>query len=106
MAESLILETQPRDGRGTQAARRLRRQGLVPAVIYGHKQDTVPIALSGEELHNAVRHGARVVDLKTAAGTEHALIQELQWDHLGKEILHVDFRRVDINERVQVPVPI
>jgi large subunit ribosomal protein L25 len=106
MAESLTLETQPREGRGTQAARRLRRQGLVPAVIYGHKEATVPIALNGEELHDAIRHGARVVDLKSASGTEHALIQELQWDHLGKEILHVDFRRVDVNERVQVPVPI
>jgi large subunit ribosomal protein L25 len=106
MAESLVLETQPRDGRGTQAARRLRRQGLVPAVIYGHKEETVPIALNGEELHDAIRHGARVVDLKSASGTEHTLIQELQWDHLGKEILHVDFRRVDVNERVQVPVPI
>jgi large subunit ribosomal protein L25 len=106
MAESLVLDTQPRQGSGTQAARRLRRQGLVPAVIYGHKKETVPIALNGEELHNAIRHGARVVDLKSAAGTEHALIQDLQWDHLGKDIIHVDFRRVDIDERVEVPVPI
>jgi large subunit ribosomal protein L25 len=106
MAESLVLETQPRQGSGTQAARRLRRQGLVPAVIYGHKKETVPIALNGEELHNAIRHGARVVDLKSGGGTEHALIQDLQWDHLGKDIIHVDFRRVDIDERVEVPVPI
>ena len=95
MAESLVLETQPRQGSGTQAARRLRRQGLVPAVIYGHKKETVPVALNGEELTNAIRHGARVVDLKSDAGTEHALIQELQWDHLGKDVLHVDFRRVE-----------
>ena len=106
MAESLVLDTRPRKGHGTLAARRLRRQGLVPAVIYGHKKETVPIALNGEELHNAIRHGARVVDLKSGAGTEHALIQDLQWDHLGKDILHVDFRRVDINERVEVPVPL
>jgi large subunit ribosomal protein L25 len=106
MAESLVLETKPRQGSGTLVARRLRRQGLVPAVIYGHKKETVPVALNGEELTNAIRHGARVVDLKSEAGTEHALIQDLQWDHLGKDILHVDFRRVDINERVEVPVPI
>jgi large subunit ribosomal protein L25 len=106
MAESLVLVTQPRAGRGTQAARKLRRQGLIPAVIYGHKQETVPVALNGEEFLNAIHHGARVVDLKSDAGTEHALIQELQWDHLGKDVLHVDFRRVDIHERVQVPVPI
>jgi large subunit ribosomal protein L25 len=106
MAESVVLETQPRMGRGTQAARKLRRQGLIPAVIYGHKQETVPIALGAEEFVNAVRHGVRVVDLKSGAGTERALIQDLQWDHLGKEVLHADFRRVDVHERVQVPVPI
>jgi large subunit ribosomal protein L25 len=106
MAESLVLETQPRQGSGTQAARRLRRQGLVPAVIYGHKQETVPVALDAEALGDAIRHGARVVDLRGQAGTERALIQDLQWDHLGKEILHADFRRVDVHERVQVPVPL
>jgi large subunit ribosomal protein L25 len=106
MAESVVLVTQPRAGRGTQAARKLRRQGLIPAVIYGHKQATVPVALDGEALVNAIRHGARVVDLKSDAGTERALIQDLQWDHLGKEVLHIDFRRVDVHERVQVPVPL
>jgi large subunit ribosomal protein L25 len=106
MAESVVLETQPRDARGTQGARKLRRQGLIPAVIYGHKQATVPVALDGETFVDAVRHGARVVDLKTSAGTERALIQDLQWDHLGKEVLHVDFRRVDVHERVHVPVPL
>jgi large subunit ribosomal protein L25 len=106
MAESIVLVTQPRTGHGSQAARKLRRQGLIPAVVYGHKKETVPIALNGEEFLNAIHHGARVVDLKSDAATEHALIQELQWDHLGKDVLHVDFRRVDIHERVQVPVPL
>jgi large subunit ribosomal protein L25 len=106
MAESVVLDTQPRAGRGTQAARRLRRQGLVPAVIYGHKQETVPVALDAEALGDAIRHGARVVDLRGQGDTERALIQDLQWDHLGKEILHADFRRVDVHERVQVPVPL
>jgi large subunit ribosomal protein L25 len=106
MAESVVLQTQPRQGRGTQAARRLRRQGLIPAVVYGHKQATIAVALNGEEFSSAVRHGQRVVDLKLDGATERALIQELQWDHLGKEILHVDFRRVSEHERVQVPVPV
>jgi large subunit ribosomal protein L25 len=106
MAESVVLDTQPRTQHGTAAARKLRRQGLVPAVIYGHKQETVPVALNAEELGNAIRHGARVVDLKSGGATERALIQDLQWDHLGKDILHIDFRRVDVHERVQVPVPL
>jgi large subunit ribosomal protein L25 len=106
MAESVVLQTQPREERGTQAARRLRRQGRIPAVIYGHKEATVAVSLSAEDLVSAVRHGQRVVDLKSDGGVERALIQELQWDHLGKEVLHADFRRVGEHERVQVPVPV
>jgi large subunit ribosomal protein L25 len=106
MAESVVLQTQPRQERGSQAARRLRRQGMIPAVIYGHKEATVAVALKAEDLVSAVRHGQRVVDLRSDSGVERALIQELQWDHLGKEVLHADFRRVAEHERVQVPVPV
>lgn len=106
MAESMKFVTQPRDGRGTRAARRLRKQGLVPAVLYGHKEATVAVALPAEELEKAVRHGARVVDLQTDGHVQKALIKELQWDHLGKELLHVDFARVAVDERVVITVPL
>jgi large subunit ribosomal protein L25 len=106
MAESVQLEVQPRDVYGTQATRRLRRQGLLPAVVYGHKEATVCVALSAEMFEDALRHGARVIDLKSNGNVERALIQDVQWDHLGKEVLHVDFRRVSRDERVQVPVPV
>jgi large subunit ribosomal protein L25 len=106
MAETVQLAVQPRDGAGTQAAQRLRKQGLLPAVVYGHKQATVALALSHDEFVSALRHGARLVELKTDKGAESALIQDVQWDHLGKDVLHVDFRRVSKDERVVVSVPL
>jgi large subunit ribosomal protein L25 len=106
MAESVALVTQPREGRGSQAARRLRRKGMVPAVIYGHKEETLCVALSLEELEKAIRHGVRVVDLKANGKEEKALIRDVQWDHLGKELLHVDFARVALDERIVVSVPL
>ena len=106
MAESVVLSTKARSSNGTQKARQLRRTGLVPAVVYGHKEATVSVALPGEELFQAIRHGTRVLDLKVAGATQAALITEVQWDHLGKEILHVDFIRVDKDERIRVHVPI
>jgi large subunit ribosomal protein L25 len=106
MAESVVLVTQPREGRGSQKARQLRRQGLIPGVVYGHKQAAVSIALPFEILDNAIRHGARVVDLQTGKDLQKALIKEIQWDHLGKEIIHVDFARVAADERVEVVVPL
>ncbi len=106
MAESVVLATQKRDGRGSHAAAKLRKQGMIPAVLYGHKEATDSVALSGEELGNAIRHGVRVVDLQSDAGVQKALIREIQWDHLGKDILHVDFARVSKDERIKVTVPI
>lgn len=106
MADSIELLTQPRDVSGSRAARKLRRQGRVPAVVYGHGEGTASITVGGDELQKAIRHGARVVDLKTDSGLQKALIREVQWDHLGKELLHADFSRVSQDERVVVPVPL
>jgi large subunit ribosomal protein L25 len=106
MAEMLTFDTQPRSERGSMAARRLRRQGRVPAVLYGHKEETVSLTLPLIELEKAIRHGVRVVDLQTPGKTEKALIKAVQWDHLGKHLLHIDFARVAADERVIVTVPI
>lgn len=106
MAESVVLVTEKRDTRGTRLARRLRKTGKVPGVVYGHKEATESVTVAAEALLTAVRHGARVVDLQSGAGLQKAQIAELQWDHLGIEVLHVDFRRVAADERIHVTVPV
>jgi large subunit ribosomal protein L25 len=106
MAESVTLVTQPRQGRGTRSARRLRHQGRIPAVLYGHKKETLSIALPAEDVERAVRHGLHVVDLQSDGDLQKVLIREVQWDHLGKSILHIDLARVAADERIRVPVPL
>jgi large subunit ribosomal protein L25 len=106
MAETVVLQSEKREGHGTRVARRLRAGGRVPAVLYGHKEATIPLTLPGEELSAAIRHGTRVVELKLEGATQQALIREVQWDHLGKELLHVDFIRVSRDERIHVSVPV
>jgi len=106
MAEVVKLVTQGREGRGSQKAKRLRRRGLVPAVLYGHGEGTISIALPGDELAKAIRTGAHIVTLQTDGKNQTALIKETQWDHLGKELMHVDFARVSADERVKVTVPL
>ena len=51
-------------------------------------------------------HGVRVVEINTDKGTENAQIVEVQWDYLGKDLVHVDLKRVDKDERIHVHVPI
>jgi large subunit ribosomal protein L25 len=106
MAEAVVLATEARSSRGTRDARRLRKNGMIPGVVYGHEEATASVAVSAEELERAVRHGVHVVDLQDGKKLEKALIKDLQWDHLGKELLHVDFARVGADERVVVTVPV
>jgi large subunit ribosomal protein L25 len=106
MAETVELTTEPRQGRGSRAAAKLRAKKLIPAVLYGHKEATVSVALPRDELKHAILHGSRVVDLKVGGATQAALISEVQWDPLGQEVLHVDFKRVDKDERIHLSVPI
>src|SRR5579872_1891672 len=104
MAEAVVLTAEPRSSSGSREARRLRRKGRVPAVLYGHGEGTTSLSVPGDVLYKAVRHGARVVDLDQAGKLEKALIKELQWDALGHDILHADFARVAADERITIDV--
>ena len=106
MADTLKLTTEPRAGKGSRDANRLRKAGRVPAVVYGHKEETVAITVSRDELASALRHHARTVDLDLSGKAETVLIQEVQHDHLGSGLVHVDFRRVSKDERVRTTVEI
>src|SRR6516162_3107884 len=104
MAESKILVTEKREGRGSRLAQVLRKQHKVPCVVYGHKEATVSLSIEHKPLLEAIRHGTRVVDLQIDKATEKAQIVEVQWDHLGKDILHVDFKRVSADEKIEEKV--
>jgi large subunit ribosomal protein L25 len=104
--DAVTLATRPRPDHGKRASRHLREQGLIPGIVYGHKEAAVPVALDRKELETALRHNARVVDLRLDGKTELAVIQEVQHDHLGKEVLHIDFKRVSKDERIVVSVRI
>jgi large subunit ribosomal protein L25 len=106
MADVVVLKTQKRSTSGGRAAERLRKQGQIPAVLYGHKKETVSVSLAHDDLVKAIRHGTRVMDLQTDDGVQKALIREVQWDHLGKDVLHVDFARVAADETITITVPI
>ena len=99
------LEVIPRKANGSRDSRRLRRQGLVPAILYGHGEKCVELAAKREALEAVIRHGSRIVDLKGAV-KESALVRELQWDTYGIEPIHVDLLRVSKSDRIKVKVPI
>ena len=106
MAETAQIKAQPRQQLGTRANRRLRATGALPGVIYGHKEAIVPITLPAKEVTHHLDHGRHLFALDLDGRSETVLIKEVQYDHLGKQLIHVDFTRVNLDERVEVTVPI
>lgn len=105
MAKAQTLTVALRDSHGKRRNRRMRDTGQIPAVLYGHKKDTLSLTLKADEFDAALRHGGRFVAL-TGALNEKALIKNCQWDTWGKKVLHVDFTRVSEHEKIQVTVPL
>jgi large subunit ribosomal protein L25 len=111
MSDALKIKVTPRDsaknkGTGTRVSRRLRTQGLVPAVIYGHKQAVVPITLAADDVRRMMKMTGHLAELDLGGNTETVLVRDVQWDHLGKEVLHLDFARVNAEETVETEIPI
>ena len=106
MAASINVTAKPRAELGSRANKRLRDAGFIPGVIYGHKEAVVPVTLGKKELSGHINKGAHVFDLALDGKSEKVLVKEVQFDHLGIEILHVDFARVSLDEKVEVTVPL
>jgi len=110
--EQIKLEAQQRTPGRKAAARDVRRQGLVPGVVYGRGQDSVPLAVDARTLSQLLRQhrGANVlfdlkVDGKSPKGVA-AIIKELQADPISDQLLSVDFQWVSLTEEIAVTVPI
>ncbi len=100
------LEATRRTDSGTRKTRVLRAQGQTPAVIYGHGEENVPIALSEHDLDVAIGHGERILEVHLGDKTENVLIKDVQYDTFGQHILHVDLTRVNLSDRVEIVVPV
>jgi large subunit ribosomal protein L25 len=107
MAE-LVLNAKPRNVIG-KAVKALRRQGWIPAVLYGRHISPLPIQVEGRELQRVLsqaRGGARLITLQVDGETHLALIREVQREPIRREILHVDFQAIEMTEKIRVEVPV
>ena len=106
----LDMKVKPREGELKGRGRAVRRQGFVPAIIYGAGQPNVAVAVDEKEFRTALRAGGAqaIIDVKVEGQSEAtlAIIKEIQYDALGDEIQHVDFYRITEGEPIQVTVPV
>lgn len=102
--EIVNIRGETREPGGRHANQRLRREGLVPAVIYGHKKTPETVAVSQHDLGLALEHMQHVIRLDLDGRRTEYLIKDVQYDHLQKVPIHVDLMRVARDERVHVKV--
>lgn len=107
----ITLEVRSREETGTNANRRLRAAGQIPAVVYGGGLDPVAIQVDRRTLHDLFKKtgGENAVFLLHMAGTDkkrHTMVRELTIDPITRQVTHIDFLRVLMTEKVKVQVPI
>jgi large subunit ribosomal protein L25 len=100
-----VLEVERREKVGSAATTRLRREGKVPAVLYGHGESNEHLAVPKVQVNTLIRHHSKTVELKGAV-SETALVNQIHWDPLGIEVLHLDLIRVNLKEEVEVTIAI
>jgi len=103
MAE--VLDVEVRESRGKRSAKKMRHDGQIPAILYGHGQENVSLTCQVDQISTLVRRGVKVVQLQGAV-SEQAFMKELQWDTWGNDVLHIDFTRVSSDEKVEISVAI
>jgi large subunit ribosomal protein L25 len=109
MAEITTIEAEARERAGKGAARATRRQGKVPAVIYGGKTETTLIALDPKMVMREMHRGgwrSRLYEVKVGAEATRALIREVQFHPVTDQPEHVDFQRLAAGEKMRVAVTV
>jgi large subunit ribosomal protein L25 len=107
VAENLVLEAQPRELVGKKVSR-LRRAGLVPAIIYGPKSEPVTVQIPYRPLQLALLKagGTHLIDLQIGSKKHTVLAREVQRDIMRGDITHVDFFAVDLKAKIAIDVPV
>ena len=109
MSDNIHLNAEPRSDSGKGASRRLRHQGLVPAIVYGGDNDPLQISIAHNVFMHELEHETiytQVIDLQVGDSTEEVILRDLQRHPYKSRILHADFFRIDKNTPIKIVVPI
>ena len=109
--ETLEIQCDAREARSKREARRLRRNGKIPGVLYGPKTQTVPLEFNKKEFSHRIGglEGSHLVRLKSSSDAlagKVALVKDMQYHPITGDVIHADLYEVDLTARIQVHVPL
>ena len=105
-SDAALLKAETRKEFGSKCAEKLREKGKLPVIIYGHKQEPVAITVNLHDFTEKMHHGQRLLSVEIQGRKNEVLVKDLQYDYLGKKIIHADMVRVNLTEKVKVTVPL
>jgi len=106
---NIVVKSEKRQGLGSNAARRLRAQGFIPAVLYGESMESRPLVLSKKDIIQILRLESgenTIFKVAVDADLYDAMIKDLQVDPSTDELLHADLIRISMDKPVRVTVPV
>lgn len=104
VSKEMVLKARARKEFGSKNAAKTRLAGRIPAIVYGHGQKPEAIVLDEHDFAEGIHHGHRLFDVEVDGKREKLLVKDVQFDYLGRKIIHADLIRVDLSERVKVQV--
>ena len=110
MRKEITITAEARDSRGKNEARRLRAKGSMPAVLYGGAEGPTPVSVDPKEVSKILnsKTGHNTI-FKLSVGNDGdtpVMIVDWQYDPIKASLLHVDLKRIDLNQRITVKVPV
>ncbi len=107
--QSPLLNAEKRERTGSRYSERYRKGGKLPAIVYGHGRDPLPIVVDARQALGLIHKGEKVFRLDFPGHSEAdekqmVLLKDVQFDYLGTRVVHCDFARVDLNERIHTRV--
>ncbi|MCU0288859.1 MAG: 50S ribosomal protein L25 [Acidobacteria bacterium] len=109
MENVMTLKAESRNEVGKKIAKKLRRDGRIPAIIYGEKEESIPISLAVSDIKIILKSKSgenTVLKIHRDNTQMDAMLKEVQYDYLSDTIIHADLIRIDLNKPVVVNVPI
>lgn len=109
MENFITIQADSRTDTGKKYAKQIRKQGRVPAIIYGEHKESLPLTLAYSDLKTILKSDMgenTVLKIQNNNSDMWAMMKELQYDHLGDTVIHVDLLRIDLSKEVIVHVPI
>ena len=110
--KQILLNTRIREGSGKKAVHKVRATGDIPGILYGHKEEPISLIVPEHDLWQILHHATSehlILKLKVEDSTEGevlTLVRDVQHHPVTGDILHIDFQRISMDEKIKVGVPI